>query len=177
MVVKGRRVLGAALLAGAALAGVVTAPMTASAQAVLVPLTANTERQYVTTRVSDVRYDGVETTVTMDTLATSPCASRDYIFPRTEPKWLFHTGRFMVAMEEGAEIIVSFRCVDGRQHINALRFITPPAPQTLARELRQAPTERAARLRQPNLGAIPVPNNPAQPVDRTERLQRIPIPN
>ncbi|MEM8854395.1 MAG: hypothetical protein AAGD34_11900 [Pseudomonadota bacterium] len=158
-------------------AGVVAAPMAASAQAVLVPLTANTERLYVTSRVSDVRFDGAETTVVMDTLATSPCASRDYVFPRDEPKWLFQTGRFMVAMEEGAEIIVSFRCVNGRQQINALRFITPPAPQTLARELRQRPIETAAALRRPSLGDVPVPGNPAQPATRRERLQSFPIPN
>jgi hypothetical protein len=88
------------------------------------PATTDTSRVFLDTRVTDVR---VGRDLTVATLARSPqsaCPSSQYVYERSRPKWLFETGRLLLAMKEGALVRISFRCVRGLQSINAMQFLS-----------------------------------------------------
>lgn len=116
------------------------------------------ERIVVDTRVADVRVNEDLTLAVLDTTSRSPCPSNDYVYLRQRPKWLFQTGRLLQAMRERAEIRVSFSCIAGFQHINAIRFLTP-----LVRPAAQDSPPRRAGVAAPRPFARPVPSPSAVP--------------
>lgn len=90
------------------------------------PESADLQRVFVDTGVSNVRVSDVLTVAIMNQSPQSNCPSNEYIYERERPKWLFQTGRLMQAMKEGATVRVSFTCINGFQSINALQFLSPP---------------------------------------------------
>lgn len=90
------------------------------------PETANVGRIFLDTLVTDVLVDDVMTVAVLDASPRSPCASNAYTYLRDRPKWLYETGRLLQALREPARIRVSFSCVEGRQEINAIQFLSPP---------------------------------------------------
>ncbi|MEM6762075.1 MAG: hypothetical protein AAF615_04290 [Pseudomonadota bacterium] len=155
---------------------IVTAPGTRSEDvAPGDPESANIERVFVDTGVSDVRVSDVLTVATMNRSPLSACPSNEYVYERDRPKWLFQTGRLLQALKEGATVRVSFTCQNGLQSINAMQFLSPPGAQVAGLPRRNQSVE-AVQVRQ---AAAPAPvRAPALNIGdtREERVRRIPLP-
>ncbi len=140
--------------------------------------TLDTGRIFLDGRVAEVYVDDVKTIAVMPQAQQSACPSNEYVYERDRPKWLYETGRLLVAAEEGAEIRISFTCYSGLQSINAIQFLTPssgrvvsgtPSQARLVPSLAQrngaaraAPPSRSPATRQvtrtPDAGAVPQQN-------------------
>ncbi len=139
------------------------------------PASIDTRRVFVDTGVSDVRVNDDLTVVTMNQSPMSPCPSNQYVYERERPKWLFETGRLMVAMEEGATVRISFSCISGLQSINAVQFLSPPGAQVAqAMPVRASMVEASGRRQgAPSVGA-PQSADAGQSVQ--DRARNIPLP-
>ncbi|MCF3935623.1 hypothetical protein L1787_19705 [Acuticoccus sp. M5D2P5] len=155
-----------------------------SAQTVVVaPVDAmpgDTERYFVDGRIVDLRVDQTATVAVLDQVAMSGCPSNNYVFPRDQAKWLYQTGRLMVAEQQGATIRLSVSCEDGEQNINALQFLTPPPASDSVRRMPSRssvaayqPTTRRAASR-PLDGSFPVPSGDRNAVSDPMRI--VPLP-
>ncbi|RAI00533.1 hypothetical protein DLJ53_14810 [Acuticoccus sediminis] len=87
--------------------------------------TRDTGRIFLDGRVAEVYVDNVKTIAVMPEAPQSNCPSTEYVYERDRPKWLYETGRLLVAAEEGADIRISFTCYGGLQSINAIQFLSP----------------------------------------------------
>lgn len=94
--------------------------------------TEDIERVFIDTQVADVYIDIEKTVAIMGQSPESRCPSNEYVFERERPKWLFETGRLLVAQEEAATIRVSFTCFGGFQSINAIQFLSPPVGRVVS---------------------------------------------
>lgn len=94
--------------------------------------TRDTGRIFLDGRVSDVYVDNFKTIVIMAQAPQSNCPSNQYVYERDRPKWLYETGRLLVAAEEQADIRISFTCYSGLQSINALQFLSPATRRMVA---------------------------------------------
>lgn len=88
--------------------------------------TTDTGRAFLDGQVAEVYVDNVKTVAVMAQATQSQCPSNEYVYERERPKWLYQTGRLLVAQEEGAQIRISFTCYSGLQSINAIQFLSPP---------------------------------------------------
>ena len=87
--------------------------------------TRDTGRIFLDGRVSEVYIDNLKTIAVMPQAPQSNCPSDQYVYERDRPKWMFETGRLLVAAEEQADIRISFTCYSGQQSINAIQFLSP----------------------------------------------------
>lgn len=117
--------------------------------------TSDTGRAFLDGQVAEVYVDNVKTVAIMAQAPQSECPSNEYVYERERPKWLYQTGRLLVAQEEGAQIRISFTCYSGLQSINAIQFLSPPpgpvltrVTPTQSRYIRAAPLEPVATDRQ-----------------------------
>ncbi|MEM8551272.1 MAG: hypothetical protein AAGF45_02760 [Pseudomonadota bacterium] len=145
------------------------------------PETANIERIFVDTGVSNVRVSDVLTVATMNRSPLSNCPSNEYIYERDRPKWLFQTGRLLQAMKEGATVRISFSCINGFQSINAMQFLSAPGV-AVARTVptRDQAVDTVVITPTANTQAIPLPTPTSAATDasltREERIRQIPLP-
>jgi len=176
-----------ALTAGA-VSLLVAAPVLAQSKEVAAPAEQEAPdaiRIFLDTQVLDVTVDDSMTVATLAASPESPCSSEPetYIYSRERPKWLQQTGRLMQAQEEGATIRISFSCVNGRQSINAIQFLSPP-PSEMAQTMPRREDSVEARARtlgdtpQAPAEMVPLPTKtPARvPSDREELVRSIPAP-
>ncbi|MEM7695885.1 MAG: hypothetical protein AAF318_15655 [Pseudomonadota bacterium] len=143
------------------------------------PASANMDRVFLDTGVSDVRVNELLTVATMNQSPESDCPSNQYIYERDRPKWLFQTGRLLQAVREGATVRISFSCMNGVQSINAMQFLSPPGAQPVASLPRRndavaLPVVQSAVP----AGVIPRPTNASagRNLSREERVRLIPLP-
>lgn len=143
------------------------------------PASANIDRLFIDTGVSDVRVSDQLTVATMNQSPESTCPSNQYIYERDRPKWLFQTGRLLQALREGATVRVSFSCLNGLQSINAMQFLSPPTGRPVAALPRrqQAVDVPVVQTTLPTT-SIPLPTNAsaARQLSREERVRIIPLP-
>ncbi|MEM8662525.1 MAG: hypothetical protein AAGF49_00195 [Pseudomonadota bacterium] len=123
------------------------------------------QRLVIDTGVSNVQVSDLLTVAVMNQSAGSACPSNEYVFERDRPKWLFQTGRLIQAMKEGATVRVSFTCIEGRQSINALQFLSPPGAPAVAMPRRGQSVEAVAASQAPG-AQIPLPANAAATLAR-----------
>ncbi|UOM34642.1 hypothetical protein [Acuticoccus sp. I52.16.1] len=94
--------------------------------------TRDTGRIFLDGQVAEVYVDNFKTIAIMAQAPQSACPSNEYVYERDRPKWLFETGRLLVAAEEGADIRVSFTCYSGLQSINAIQFLSPATRRVIS---------------------------------------------
>ncbi|WMS42061.1 hypothetical protein RDV64_18615 [Acuticoccus sp. MNP-M23] len=141
------------------------------------PASNDARRIFIDTGVSDVRVNDLLTQVTMNRSELSPCPSNDYIYERARPKWLYQTGRLMVAMEEGATVRVSFSCIEGLQSINAVQFLSLPGERVAQVMPVRADSLEAFANRQRNVPSLAAPtgtNTAGQSAQ--QRARGVPLP-
>ncbi|MBJ3777988.1 hypothetical protein [Acuticoccus mangrovi] len=142
------------------------------------PVTANTERFFVDTQVSDVFVDGDVTVALLEQSPLSSCPSNEYVYERSRPKWLYETGRLMVAQKQAAVIRVSVTCKDGNQVVNAVQFLSPP-PGAVAQAmpLRSQTVQQRQRAQPVSMRPLPVPGGATYAGQSREEMARtIPLP-
>ncbi|WP_420392829.1 hypothetical protein [Acuticoccus sp.] len=153
--------VGVVLAVPFAAQGEVPTPLVVPASAE--PTTRDARRVFVDTEVAQVMVDDERTIAILAPSPASPCPSDEYVIERDAPKWLFETGRLLVAQEQAAIVRVSFSCAGGLQTINAIQFLSPPGQRmatgtpSRARVVRGRASPAGVPRPRPAEGAIPTP--------------------